>query len=233
MRFSATATPRRRGTIRIFSIPRLRALMAVASVMLLTVSFTSACRGQSGSTTSVVTASAVVSPVSAPLPQTVSTSGLRITLLPGSRDGNQVVLTFRIESADPAKPNLWALGGGELMGIIAPMDDIEVTGMRWNEQDQSGAGMVPVGPDQGTPESRSTPSGFYPTPDIAGYLWSIPYVLTGAPDQPVTVTVRRVRFENAPATPGAGRIISGAWRFAFVPATLPSPTPAPSIPLKP
>jgi hypothetical protein len=161
------------------------------------------------------------------LPQSVSTSGLRITLLSGSRDGKEIVLTFKIESADQKQPNLWDLGGGaEMMGIVAPENDISATGLQWDSQNQRVQRIVPLAPPGTKPQPPAPSPTPQPTPEITGYLETIPFVLAGPANQPVTVTVRRVRFEHAPSGPPSGKVISGTWRFAFVPASLPTPTPS-------
>jgi hypothetical protein len=166
-------------------------------------------------------------PVDTSLPQTVSNAGLRISLTGGARQGNRIWLNFHIESANPAQTNLWIMGGGEIAGIFPHENDIEAPGLRWNEQNQTGTNLLPEGPRIGTPSPPPPSPTPYPTPNITGYLVTLPYVLTGAPDQPVTVTIRRVRFNPVfPAQP-PGKIISGTWRFAFVPASLASPTPVP------
>ncbi len=187
--------------------------------------------GGCSSTTSTPTTSVAVAsqppsgtPTPGPLPQTASTSGLRITLVSGTRSGNQVVLTFKIESVDPNQPNMWSIGGGELMGTPLEPNDIVATGLRYdNEIPVPPLGLlVPPGLKPAPPAPSPTPQ---PTPDVTGYLETLGFVLTGPADQPVTVTIRRVRFNNVPSTRHPGKVISGIWSFAFVPANLPAPSP--------
>ena len=158
-------------------------------------------------------------PTPGPLPQTATASGLRITLVSAKRNGSQLVLTFKIESANPKQPNMWAVGGGaELMGILPPENDIEATGLRWDNQ--AVQGITPVGPPGAVPPLPAPSPTPQPTPNITGYQETLPFVLTGPANQPVTVTVRRVRFEHGPSAPPPGKVISGTWSFAFVPANL-------------
>ncbi|HEX7102557.1 MAG TPA: hypothetical protein VF201_07940 [Nitrolancea sp.] len=163
------------------------------------------------------------------LPQSVTASGLRITLVGAKLNGNQIVLTFKIESADPNQPSMWAIGGGaELTGILPGENDIDATGLRWDAQNQSASMISPLLPPGFQPQPPAPSPAPKPTPAIVGYQESLPFVLTGSTDQAVTVTIRRVRFEAAPSTRPPGRIISGAWSFKLVPALLgapPLPTP--------
>jgi uncharacterized protein YbdZ (MbtH family) len=154
-------------------------------------------------------------PAASPLPLTVSASGLRITLLAGLRDGHEIVLNFKIEPSDPNQPNLWELGGGAMLkGIIPAEDDVEATGLQWDSQNQAAQIIVPLVPRGTKPQ---------PTPEIPGYTESLPFVLTGQANQPVTVTIHRVRFDHAPSAPPPGKVIDGTWTFTFMPASLPSP----------
>ena len=181
---------------------------------------------QHGSTTTATATASAPPPTPGPLPQTVSASGLRITLASATRSGKQVVLTFKIESADPNQPNMWEVGGGgELMGIMPPENDIVSNGLWWDQQNQAAQGIRPLAPTGFKPAPPAPSPTPQPTPDITGYLESLGFVLTNPADQPVTVTIRRVRFNNAPSTRPPGKIISGIWSFAFVPASLPAPTP--------
>ena len=160
------------------------------------------------------------------LPQTASASGLRITLASANLDGSQIVLTFKIESADPNQPNMWDVGGGaEFAGILPPENDIVATGLKWDDQNQVAQEITPLVPPGFKPPPPAPSPTPQPTPDIVGYQMTLPFLLTVPADQPVTVTIRRFRFEHGPSSPPPGKIISGTWSFAFVPASLPSPSP--------
>ncbi len=166
------------------------------------------------------------SPAPGPLPQTASASGLRITLISGARSGNQLVLTFKIESADPNQPNMWTVGGGgEIAGILGPENDVQGTGLRWDSRNQVAQGIQPLVPPGFKPPPPAPSPTPQPTLDITGYLETIPFVLSEAADRPVTVTVQRVRFDTVPPARPPGKVISGDWSFAFVPASLPPQSP--------
>ncbi len=161
------------------------------------------------------------------LPMTVTASNLRITLSSAKLNGSQIVLTFKIESADPNQPNMWTVGGGEFTGLLVPENDVVANGLKWDAQspETSVSPLVPPGFTPPPPAPSPTPQ---PTPDIVGYQETLPFVLTGPADQPVTVTIQKVRFDNGPSTPPPGKIINGTWSFTFVPAALgapPLPTP--------
>lgn len=162
--------------------------LAVASCAVVIISLAGGCANQAPTAASAATVAAISpapssSPSPASLPQTAFSSGLRITLSSGSRSGDQIVLTFKIESADPHHPNLWELSGGaELMGILAPERDIVATGLRWNEANQAGSRIVPQAPPGYKFQSPAPAPTPQPTPDIASYLESIPFVLTGSAD---------------------------------------------------
>ena len=186
--------------------------------------------GGSGSATigGTVTARQATLAASTPtsLPQTVSASGLRITLASANLDGSQIVLTFKIESADPNQLNMWDVGGGaEFAGILPPEKDIVATGLKWDDQNQVAQEITPLVPPSFKPPPPAPSPTPQPTPDIVGYQMTLPFLLTVPADQPVTVTIRRFRFEHGPSSPPPGKIISGTWSFAFVPASLPSPSP--------
>ncbi|HLI51051.1 MAG TPA: hypothetical protein VKU87_04600 [Thermomicrobiaceae bacterium] len=161
------------------------------------------------------------------LAPSVDSSGVRIAISKAAQQGNQLWLTFRISSANPAKPNVWLIGGGDFEGLIPNLpEDVQYSGLRFNAQSGNRIAVEETRPP-GTAPSKPP----YPTPMIRAYDETVPLLVTSEPGAKLGVTIRKLRFDNANG--GLGKVISGDWAFTFVlPNNLPTPTPTPTAPIK-